>query len=93
MTAQRQHDWLEVKVTPGAARSEITGVTEGVLHVKIAAPPARGKANRELIDFLSVALGVNKSAVSIIKGQTSRRKLIEVEGMDREEILRRLVVG
>ena len=91
MTSPRQHDRLDVKVTPGAARSEITGVVEGVLHLKIAAPPAHGKANRELIDFLSRALGVGRSAVSIVKGQASRHKLVEVEGMDREEIIKRLV--
>jgi uncharacterized protein (TIGR00251 family) len=90
MTAECQHDRLEVKVIPGAARSEITGVTAGVLHLKIAAPPVRGKANRELIDLLSRALGVSRSAVSIVRGQTSRHKAIEVEGMDREEIIRRL---
>ena len=93
MTAARRHDRLEVKVTPGAARSEIAGVVEGVLHVKIAAPPERGRANRELIDFLSRTLGVGRSAVAIVRGQTARRKIIEVAGMGREEVLRRLEAG
>jgi uncharacterized protein (TIGR00251 family) len=92
MTAERRPDRLEVKVTPGAARNVITGVTGGVLHVKIAAPPVRGKANQELTDFLSRALGVSRSAISIVRGQTGRHKIIEVEGLGREEILRRLSV-
>jgi hypothetical protein len=91
MTVPRRHDRLEVKVTPGAARSEITGVLEGVLQVKIAAPPVHGKANRELIEFLSRELGVGRSAVSVVKGQASRHKLVAVEGMDRAEILKRLM--
>jgi uncharacterized protein (TIGR00251 family) len=90
MAAERQSDRLEVKVTPGAPRNEIAGVTGGVLHVKIAAPPVRGRANRELTDFLSRALGVGRSAVTIVRGGTGRRKIIEVEGMDREAVLRRL---
>lgn len=89
MAAGRQRG-LEVKVTPGAVRSEVTGVREGILHVKIAAPPVRGKANRELIDYLSRALGVSRSDISIVKGEASRHKVIEVAGLERDEILRRL---
>jgi uncharacterized protein (TIGR00251 family) len=90
MAAERQSDRLEVKVIPAASRSEIASCTGGVLHLKIAAPPARGRANRELIDFLSRALGVSRSAVTIVRGEAARRKIIEVEGLGREEILRRL---
>ncbi|MBN1176995.1 MAG: YggU family protein [Dehalococcoidales bacterium] len=80
-----------MKVTPNAGRNEITGFTEGVLHVKINAPPVKGKANRELIDFLSRALGVKKSAIAIVKGQTSRNKTITVAGMSREDILKNII--
>ena len=44
---------LAIKVTPNAGRNEITGFKDGVLQVRIAAPPDKGKANKELIDFLS----------------------------------------
>jgi len=81
---------LAVKVTPNAGRSEITGFKAGVLQVKIGAPPDKGKANKELADFLSGVLGIKKSAILIIKGQTSRNKLISIEGMSGEEILKRL---
>ncbi len=82
---------LAVKVTPNAGRNEISGFKEGVLQVKIGAPPDKGKANKELVDFLSEKLGVKKSAVLIIKGQTSRNKVIAVEGLSGEEIIKRLV--
>ena len=78
---------LEVKVTPNAGRSEITGLKDSALQVKIAAPPEKGKANKELIDFLSRALGVKKSAIRIVTGMTDRKKTIAIEGMSRDEII------
>jgi uncharacterized protein (TIGR00251 family) len=83
---------LQVKVHPGASRNEIAGFSGGVLQVKIAAPPEKGKANRELTDFLSRILGVKKSSISIIKGETGRNKLIAIEGLDSDEIISRLSV-
>lgn len=58
--------------------------------MKIAAPPERGKANKELITFLSRVLGVKKSAIAIIKGETSRNKAVTIAGMSREDILERI---
>jgi uncharacterized protein (TIGR00251 family) len=82
-------NWLAVKVTPYASRNEIIGFTDGVLQVRIAAPPVKGKANKELTDFLSKALGLRKSSVSIIKGQTSRNKVVAIEGISHDEIIRK----
>ena len=82
--------WLLVKVTPNASRNEITGISGGILQVKIAAPPERGKANRELIAFLSQTLGVKKAAVTILRGEKSRHKAIAIEEMSREDILKRI---
>ena len=83
-------DYLYLKVTPNAARSAITGYKDDVLQVKIAAPPVKGKANRELIALLSQVLGVKKSAIAIVKGQTSRNKAITIEGLSGKEIIERL---
>jgi uncharacterized protein len=77
---------LAVKVTPNAGRNEIAGLKDGVLQVRIAAPPEKGKANKELTDFLAEKLGVKKSAISIIKGQTSRYKTILVAGINNQEL-------
>jgi uncharacterized protein (TIGR00251 family) len=81
---------LAIKATPNAGRNDISGYKDGVLQVKIAAPPEKGKANKELVDFLSEVLGVRKSAISIIKGHTSRNKVLNIEGMGQEEVLKRL---
>ena len=88
--SHRDDEEIRLKVMPGASRNEIVGLTEGVLQVKIAAPPVRGKANQELASFLSRALGVSKSALSIVKGHTSRNKVITIEGMTRDDIIKRL---
>jgi uncharacterized protein (TIGR00251 family) len=81
---------LELKVTANASRNEIAGFTEGVLHVRITAPPVKGKANMELVAFLSKMLGIKKNSISIVKGQASRNKLIAIEGLNSEDIMRRL---
>ncbi len=93
MNANNQHAsnrLLPVKVQPGASRNEVAGFSGGVLQLKIAAPPVKGKANRELINFLSRLLDVKKSSISIVKGATGRNKLIAVEGLTPDEIVKRL---
>lgn len=81
---------LQVKVNPGASRNKIVGLSGGLLQVKIAAPPEKGKANRELTDFLGRLLRVKKSSISIVKGATGRTKLIAIESLTPDEIIKRL---
>jgi uncharacterized protein (TIGR00251 family) len=81
---------LAVKVTPNAGRDEIASFIDGVLRLKIAAPPDKGKANKELTDFLSRTLGVSKSSVAIIRGQTSRNKVITIARISQEEAIKRI---
>lgn len=69
---------LSVKISPNAKRSEIVGLKDGVLKIKIAAPAVDGKANAELVRFLAETLKVPKSRIVILKGETSRNKLVEV---------------
>ena len=65
---------------PNARRSEIAGFHGDALKVRIAAPAADNKANAELIEFLSKTLEVSKSAIAIRRGDTSRRKVVEITG-------------
>jgi len=67
---------------PGARRSEIVGVADGRLRVRLAAPAADGRANRELRRFLGARLGVAPSAVALTQGETARRKVVHVTGVD-----------
>ena len=80
---------LALKVTPGARNNEILGWEDDypqvgrVLKVKIAAPPVEGKANKEIIAFLSRILKVTKSAVEVVHGTSGRIKLVEIpDGTD-----------
>ncbi len=69
----------------------MVGFVDGVLQVSVAAPPVKGKANRELIAFLSQVLGVGKGSLAIVKGHTSRSKVIAIDGLSREDAMKRLV--
>ncbi len=75
-----------VKAMPGAGKSEITGEHDGMLKVKLAAAPERGRANAELISFLSACLKVRKQQVEIIRGETSRAKTIKITGIKARDI-------
>ena len=79
-----------VRVYPNAAKNELVGITDGVWQVKVAAPPVKGKANKELIAFLSRLLDVSKSQIDIIKGHTSRNKIVAIDGLSQEDIIKRL---
>jgi uncharacterized protein len=81
---------VPLKVLPHASRNEIMGLKNGIWRIKIAAPADRGKANKELIDFISHTLGLKKEAVTILKGHTSHDKLISVEGLSETEIRQKL---
>jgi uncharacterized protein len=72
---------LNVHVQPRASRTEIAGVHGTALKVRLHAPPVDGAANDELIDFLSKKLNVPKRSISILAGQSSRAKIIEIEGV------------
>jgi len=82
---------ISLRVYPNASRNEVVGFTNGILRVKVSAPPIKGKANRELITFLSRLLGVDKSSINIIKGHTTRNKVVAIDGLGREEVVERLL--
>ena len=74
------------RVQPNARRSEVVGFTDGVLQVRVAAPPVKGRANLELIALLSDVLGVGRSALTIEKGLTSRNKTIAINGLGQDRV-------
>lgn len=84
---------ISLHVYPNAPRNQLVGFSDGVLGVKIAAPPVKGQANRELVAFLSQVLGVGKSSLAILRGHTSRNKLISVSGLSQQEVMQRLSPG
>jgi uncharacterized protein (TIGR00251 family) len=72
---------FEVRVQPRASRNEIVGVREGVIRIRLQAPPVDGAANEALVRFLADEFGVSARAVRIVSGFGSRHKVVEVEAV------------
>ncbi|MBW8327910.1 MAG: DUF167 domain-containing protein [Thiobacillus sp.] len=73
---------LELHVQPGAKTTAAVGEHGGRLKLKIAAPPVDNKANTHLLTWLATQLGVPKSAVRLVRGDTSRQKTVAVTGVE-----------
>ena len=71
---------LAVPVVPNAPRNEIVGWLGDALKVRVQAPPAEGRANAGLCEFLAAKLGVSRRDVVVARGETSRRKIIRITG-------------
>lgn len=82
---------IRVRLTPRSSRDEILGLEEGVLRIKLTAPPVEGKANKALVAFLSKALGVPRGAVAIVSGEKSREKTLSIRGMTVKEVGKTLI--
>ena len=78
---------IAVRVQPNSSRNEVVGFRDGVLHIKVAAPPIRGKANQELIALMSNILGISSTNMTIEKGISSKRKLISITGLTQSQLL------
>ena len=78
---------VTVRVQPNSRRNMIVGFKEGILHVKVAAPPVEGKANEALVRYLSDVLNVRKSDLTLIRGLTGRNKTITIAGIDQERLV------
>ena len=76
---------LKIYVQPGGRKSELLGEFDGALKVRIAAPPVEGKANDEVIVFFAKLFGVAKRDVTLTKGQQSRNKTLEIQGVTQAE--------
>jgi uncharacterized protein len=72
---------LEVRVGPRSSKNEIVGVADRVVKIKLTAPPVDGAANEMLIGMLAKKFKIKKSDVEIIKGESSRHKLIKLKGV------------
>jgi len=87
---QKEQIRIVVHVQPNANENKVTGFRDGILRVRLAAPPIKGKANQELVKFLSSFLGISKSNLSIEKGMTSKRKTVAIKGLGQDQLFRLL---
>ena len=81
---------LPVRAQPGARKAGILGERNGALKVAVTAPPEDGRANRALVEALAEALGLKRSRVELIGGQSSRDKRFLIWGLTKAEVERRL---
>ena len=80
-----------VRVQPRASKDEIAGEMGGTLKVRLRAPAVEDRANEALVEFLAGLLKTSRSAVSILSGERSRVKRIEIRGVTRQQVLNLLV--
>jgi uncharacterized protein (TIGR00251 family) len=80
-----------VRVVPRASKNEVAGQVGEAIKVRLTAPPVEGKANEALIAFLAEKLGVRRSQVEIVAGETSRNKMVCVLGLSPVEVEKRLL--
>lgn len=77
---------VRVRVTPRAGRNEIAGVRDGVLLVRVTAPPEGGKANKAVCRLIARGLKVAPSRVAIVRGAGAREKVLRVEGASESDV-------
>jgi uncharacterized protein (TIGR00251 family) len=81
---------LPVRAQPGARRTGVQGEQGGALKIAVTAPPEDGRANQALVEALRTVLGVKRSQVELLSGQTSRDKRFLIRGLTRAELEERV---
>jgi uncharacterized protein len=81
---------LEIVVVPRASAARVGPYAAGVLRVRVVRPPADGEANRAVIRLVARALGLAPSSVELMTGARARRKRLRIDGIDADELARRL---
>lgn len=81
---------VDVRVKPRGRSSELLGWERGRLAIRLAAPPVDGKANRALIELFCRQLRVGRSQVTVLSGEKSKDKTLEIGGLEPAELLERL---
>ncbi len=81
---------LNVKIVPSSSRDQLAGWLGEALKIKVMAPPEKGRANAAVIAFLARQLGVEKQAIEVVSGHSSPAKVLQIDGLDNEELSARL---
>ena len=81
---------IKFRIIPNARKTELAGEYANAVKIKLSAPPIEGKANTELIKYLSKSLGVSKSSIAFVSGETSKDKLLEIPNFDMKAIIEKL---
>jgi uncharacterized protein (TIGR00251 family) len=84
---------IRVYVAPRSSANRVLGLHGEAVKISLTAPPVEGAANRALVDFLARLLGVPRSSVAIESGETSRNKIVSVDGIDVDDARRKLGIA
>ncbi len=84
---------LEVHAQPGASKTACRGLHGDRLKIAVSAPPVEGAANAALVEFLAKALGIPKSRVHLIRGDSARQKTFFAEGVAPEQVAKIAILG
>jgi uncharacterized protein (TIGR00251 family) len=90
VTAATNGVTIKVYVAPRSSFNKVVGLHDGAVKVALTAPPVEGAANKALVDLLAKVLGVSKSAVSLVSGETSRNKVVRVAGIEASDAITKL---
>lgn len=85
--SKEEQSIVVVQVQPNASQNKVVRFEDGILHLRIAAPPIKGKANQELVRLLSDILGVSKGNITIKRGMTSKRKVVVIKGLTQNQVM------
>jgi hypothetical protein len=77
---------VSIRVQPRARRYEFASVRDGVVVVRVTAPPLDGRANEAVARVLAARLGVRAAAVTILRGERARDKVVAIEGMTQAQV-------
>ncbi|MDQ3928600.1 MAG: DUF167 domain-containing protein [Chloroflexota bacterium] len=82
---------IKVFVAPRSSANKVMGEHNGAIKIALTAPPVEGAANKALVEFLAKLLGMPRSAMSLVLGETSRQKMVKVLGVSLERAVQMLV--
>ena len=81
---------FDVRVVPRSSKSEIVGEIDGVIKIKLKAPPVDGAANEELVRLISKELELSRSSIGVVAGHASRQKRVRIIGRSAAEVTKAL---
>ena len=71
---------IKISVIPNSSKTFVVGILDGVIKIKLNSPPIEGRANKEVIEFLSKLLGIPKTSISILRGDKNKLKTLQIKG-------------
>ena len=77
---------IQVHASPRASKTQVQGLHGDALKIRLQAPPVDGKANETLIEFLAKTLGIPQRQITLISGQTSRQKRLNLQGITANQV-------